>query len=209
MLPSDHVNYLKSIRDLNPRVVYDIGSCVLDWTNEARKIWPDAKFVLFDAFDLAESLYVKEGYEDYHIGVLSDSDERTVKFYQNDTLCTGNSYYKELNDSVFPPDRYILKKTRALDSVVKEKGFSLPDLIKIDVQGSELDVINGASECLGHAKHLIVELQSVQYNEGAPKVDVSLPYIESLGWKCVAPLFSNNGPDGDYGFIKKKSDELK
>lgn len=205
MLPIDHVNHLKrmSYEGFNPKVIYDIGSCVLHWTNEARDIWPDAKIILFDAFEPAEFLYIKGGYE-YHMGVLSDSDERNVKFYQNDVLCGGNSYYKECNDSVFPPDKYILKKTRTLDSVVKERGFPFPDLIKMDVQGSELDILSGASECLSHAKYLIVELQSVQYNEGAPKVDVSLPFIESLGWTCVAPLFSNNGPDGDYGFIKKK-----
>lgn len=197
-LPINHVNYLKTI-DSDPKVIYDIGSCVLHWTREAREIWPDAKIILFDAYDPVEFLY--EGY-DYHIGVLSDTDNKIVKFYQNDTMIGGNSYYKELNDDVYPRDKYILKNTRTLDSIVQEKGFPLPDLIKIDTQGSEIDILNGATKCLDYAKDLIVELQSVQYNEGAPKVDVSLPYIESLGWKCVAPLFSNNGPDGDYHLKK-------
>jgi hypothetical protein len=37
--------------------------------------------------------------------------------------------------------------------------------------------------------------------EGAPLVGETLPFIESLGFKCVAPRFSDNGSDADYGFI--------
>jgi hypothetical protein len=85
---------------------------------------------------------------------------------------------------------------------VEENDFPLPDLVKIDVQCSEKYIIAGGLNTISHAKHLIVELQSIEYNEGAPNVDETLPYIESLGWKCTAPLFCNNGPDGDYGFTR-------
>jgi len=57
-------------------------------------------------------------------------------------------------------------------------------------------------ETLNNAKRLIVELQHVEYNVGALKANESLPIIESLGWKCDAPLFQKNGPDGDYSFVK-------
>ena len=49
---------------------------------------------------------------------------------------------------------------------------------------------------------MIVELQHIEYNQGAFMTNESLPIIESLGWKCDAPLFQNNGPDGDYSFVK-------
>ena len=54
-----------------------------------------------------------------------------------------------------------------------------------------------------NSKYFIVEMQKVQYNESAPLVTETLPYIESLGFNCVAPLFSDNGPDGDYCFKNK------
>lgn len=139
------------------------------------------------------------------MGVLSNRDDGVVRFFQNDFNCGGNSYYRELgfdNGANYPADTFIYKQTMTLDTVVARRNFPLPDLVKIDVQGSEVDIIKGGQSCISHARHLIVELQNVNYNEGAPTVDVSLPFIESLGWKCVAPLFSNNGPDGDYGFIR-------
>ena len=50
---------------------------------------------------------------------------------------------------------------------------------------------------------MIVELQHEQYNIGALKNDISLPLLieTMLNFKCTDPLFTNNGPDGDYGFI--------
>ena len=94
------------------------------------------------------------------------------------------------------------RATRTLDSVVRERGFALPDLVKIDVQGAERDVIEGGRATLASARHLIVEMQCVEYNEGAPKVDTTLPFITGIGFECVAPKFSDNGPDADYGFVR-------
>jgi len=88
-----------------------------------------------------------------------------------------------------------------LEQVVAKRGFPPPELIKIDLQGSERDVILGTTRTLASVQHLIVEMQHVDYNHGAPKVDDTRPtIIEALGFVCVAPAFSPNGPDADYGF---------
>ena len=204
LIPTDHVNYLIKLKNdgFEPKVIYDIGSCVLHWTKIAKKLWPNAKIILFDAFQPAEFLY--SGY-DYHIGVLSNVDNNIVKFYQNDYHPGGNSYYREIgcrNGFFFPENKYIEMKSMTLDTIVKERGFPLPDLIKIDVQGAEVDIIKGGLNTINNAKRLIVELQHTEYNQGALKVDQSLPISEGLGWKCTDTLFQNNGVDGDYGFVR-------
>lgn len=202
---SSHEAYLRNLKShgFEPNVIYDIGACVLEWTYIAKDLWPNAHYIVFDAYEPYEFLY-KELNLDYHVGVLSDTDGREVKFYQNDYIRTGNSYYREIGSggNLFPEDKYVLKKTRSLDSLVSERNFPLPDLIKIDVQGAEIDILRGAQNTISHAKHMVIELQHTEYNEGAPKSDVSRPIIESMGWKCIAPLFHNNGADGDYGFEK-------
>lgn len=201
-IPSDHVAYLKRLKaeGFEPKVIYDIGSCVLHWTNEVKKLWPDATIILFDAFAEAEFLY--KGY-DYYIGVLSD-EEKEVDFYQNEYHPGGNSYYREIGSpaNYFPKNNAIRKKTFTLDKVVKERGFPLPDFIKIDVQGCEMDILRGGIETVKHATRLIVELQHMEYNEGAMQASESVPIIEGMGFRCVDPMFANGGPDGDYGFLK-------
>ena len=202
--PPDHMNYLTKLKKsgFEPKVIYDIGACVTQWTKAAKQFWPDAKYILFDAYDKAEFLY--ENY-DYHIGVLGSENNKTVKFYTSDVHPGGNSYYREIGGApnTFPENCYTERVTKTLDTVVAERGFPLPDLVKIDVQGAEKDVIAGGLNTILNCEHLIVEMQHNDYNEGAPKVNVTLPYIESLGFKCIAPLFCDHGSDGDYGFIKE------
>lgn len=204
MIPMDHRQYLIQLREsgFHPGVIYDIGACVTTWAKAAKEVWPDAQVVLFEAFDKLAFLY--EGYQ-YHIGVLSDVDGKTVRFYQHDTMCTGNSYYREMCSHVYQDDTYVEKTTIRLDSVVAQRGFPMPDLVKIDVQGSEMDVIKGGQATLSHTKHLIVEMQHHPYNEGAPLVGETLPIVESLGFKCVAPKFCSGGYDADYGFINTRT----
>lgn len=204
-LPDSHFNYLCKLKQngFEPKVIYDIGSCVLHWTNQAKKLWPNATYILFDAFSHAEFLY---GDYDYYIGVLSNEDNKLVQFYQNDYYPGGNSYYREIgceNGKYFPKDKYIYKITKTLDTIVKEKGFPLPDFVKIDVQGAEVDIIKGGINTFSNAKKMIVELQHTEYNEGALQNNESMPLIENLlNMKCVDPLFTNNGCDGDYCFSK-------
>ena len=206
LLPKAHIAYLQKLKDggFEPKVIYDIGACVLHWTKECKRIWPDAEYIIFDAFAPAEFLYIEQNLR-YHVGVLSDVDDKEVRFYQNEQFPGGNSYYREIgykNGSYFPEDKYILKTTRTLDSIVAERGFPLPDLIKMDVQGAELDILRGATNTHKNATHMILELQHTDYNQGAPKANECIPIIESFGWKCIAPLFQNNGNDGDYGFVR-------
>ena len=43
-------------------------------------------------------------------------------------------------------------------------------LIKIDVQGSEIDVIEGGKDIIRNSNFLIIEMSLQNYNEGAPKL---------------------------------------
>jgi len=87
------------------------------------------------------------------------------------------------------------------NAVVNLKKLSRPDLIKMDVQGAELDVLKGAVGVLATTNHVILELQVVEYNTGAPLSDIVIDYMSSIGFDCKG-IFCNNGPDGDYYFVR-------
>ena len=218
LLPKVHQNYLQKMRDegFQPKVIYDIGAAVLHWSRHAERIWPDADVYLFDALRAAEFLYEDKN---YNIGVLSDS-KRVVEFYENNFEVGGNSYYRENSefspnaDEMYADEHKVKRMADTLDNVVARRGFPLPDLIKIDVQGCEIDILRGATETLKHCQHLIVELQHVQYNIGAPQVHESVKIINELGFSLVTPQFSINtltnketgekfSIDGDYHFVRR------
>ena len=75
----------------------------------------------------------------------------------------------------------------------------------MDVQGAEMDILKGAHETLKSVQHLILELQHVKYNTGAPLCDEVIGYLDTIGFRLVTSLFCNNGGgDGDYHFVRYK-----
>jgi FkbM family methyltransferase len=207
-MPAAHIRILKTISEtFTPQVIYDIGASTLHWTKEALKIWPKSEIVAFDAIKEASKLYQSKNIK-YNIGVLSDTDHKIVHFYENKENPAGNSYYKEIGHpnslNIYPEDSYSEQNSMTLETTVRERKFPLPDLVKIDVQGAELDILKGGINIINNAKYLIIELQSVEYNRGAPLENVTIEYLNSNGWSIVESKFSNNGPDADYLFINNK-----
>jgi FkbM family methyltransferase len=209
-----HKDYLIKLRDefgFIPRVIYDVGACVMCWTTVAKEVWPNSEYYLFEAMEEAEELYQESNHK-YHIGVFSDIDNKEVTFYKNVTFPSGNSYYMEnpkqssMAEVLFTnPSNQFKRKTITLDTVRRMKNFQYPDLLKIDVQGCEVDILKGSTDILKNVKHLIVELQHVEYNIGAQLSEDSIPIIESMGFELITPKFSlSSHADADYHFKKKE-----
>ena len=208
-----HLGYLFEMRDfqdVDPKVIYDIGACVLHWTKEAKRhVWPNARYILFEAMDEVEPIYLENEFRDYSLGVLSDVDGKEISFYQNALVPGGNSYYKEnveINpraQTYFNETHKRIKRALTLDTVVTRRAFPRPDLIKMDVQGAELDVLKGAQQTLEHCKNLILELQRIQYNKGAPLRDEVIEFLASIGYRLMGDgPFCDAGADGDYHFVR-------
>ena len=51
-----------------------------------------------------------------------------------------------------------MKETITLDTLVNNKNYPLPDLIKADIQGAEMNMLKGAKKCLENATFLILEI---------------------------------------------------
>ena len=70
-----------------------------------------------------------------------------------------------------------------LDQVIKEKNWPAPDLIKIDTQGSELLILEGAINTLPQAKAILVETQFYSTpNEKSPLFTSIVDFLEPYGF---------------------------
>lgn len=199
MLPKNHANYLKTM-NIQPKVVYDIGACVLHWTRKAKEVWGSAEYYLMDATSTVQPFLAKSGHE-YAMSVLSDQDGKLVDFYENADNPGGNSYYKETTGA-YTDKHKIRKMTITLDTLVKQNNWKKPNLIKMDVQGAEMDILKGAKETLSECTDLILECQYENYNDGAPKFAEMVQYLESIGYYLVSEICRTN-VDGDYHFKRR------
>lgn len=211
LLPPAHIEFLELLKsdfNTNFEVIYDIGSCCMHWYFHSKRIWRNADIYCFDAFTPLIELYKKENVNFDNVLLYSDDNCR-IKFYQNDLFYGGNSIYKE-NTSYFPENNYIIKDTITLDTLVEQKQYPYPNLIKIDCQGAELDILKGASKCLEHASHLILEIvkDNIEYNIGSPKKHEIIDYLKNIGYLCLVPAFSGNPCDEDWCFINYKKLKL-
>ena len=178
------LNLLKLKHELKfePRTILDVGAQIGDFYRESKEVWPDSQIMMIEATQECEP-YLKETGGNYLIAVLSDS-KKTIPFYKTKLAetNTGNSVYKELT-SAYSDENLIVEErnTYTLDELYD--GYTATfDLIKLDTQGSEIDIMNGGSRLIKNTSVIIVEVSHVEYNEKAPLVDEVREYMESVGF---------------------------
>ncbi len=159
-------------RGIAIKTVYDIGARHANWAAEVKSALPDAVFYLFEANEKCTDALQKSGFK-FFIAALS-SERKVVDFYQNDS--TGDSYYRE-NSSHYDTVMAVKKEVITLGQIVEENTINFPDLIKLDTQGSELDILRGGLGCLKTASLVYMELPILNYNLSAPKFGEYLDFM--------------------------------
>jgi len=202
---------LESIKKyFEPKSILDIGANVGQFYNEIKNIFPNSYYYLIEGSESCE-VVLETLNVDYSICLLSDS-EKEVDFYirKNEPRCTGNSIYRE-NTSFYDDDQILIEKkqTKTLSNLLNNQKF---DLIKIDVQGSEIDIINGGLDIIKESKGILMEVSLMEYNQNAPTKDFVYEYMDNLGFKPVELIGNINHPltyeliQQDILFLNKKYD---
>jgi FkbM family methyltransferase len=76
---------------------------------------------------------------------------------------------------------------RTLDGILKTVAWSEPiDLLKIDVQGAELLVLNGASDCIKHTRLIWLEVSFRELYEGAAVFSEIYQFMDAHGFRMLA-----------------------
>ena len=146
-------------------VVYDIGAFKGEWTNLVSKTsLKNSKFYLFEA-NIENEKFLKKTNHNYYLEVLSN-EIKEVNFFSK--VHEGDSYYPEKTNFYEDKIKPKVIKTTTLNEIQKKEGIPLPDFIKIDTQGSELDILVGGNKILGKCKIILLECPIISYNEGAP-----------------------------------------
>jgi FkbM family methyltransferase len=200
------MNLFKVQNYFYPYRILDIGANVGQFHQIAKKTFPEGYIFSIEASKECEP-YLKQITDHYLIAMLA-KDNSKYDFYsrKNDPTCTGNSIYKELTQFYSDDQLDIIKKKgiKLDDLFTEDTEF---DLIKIDTQGSELDIINGGSKLCSKAKGILLEVSLTQYNENAPLYDEVIQFMDNFNFKIGEILDEQNNHGShqqDILFINEK-----
>ena len=70
-----------------------------------------------------------------------------------------------------------------LDEMVAKRKLKNIDFIKIDTQGSELDVLKGGKDTVSKAEFILLETQNLEYNKNAPFTEDVILAMKSYGFR--------------------------
>ncbi len=175
-------------------IIFDIGCFRGNFSiNLKKKISIDSNFYLFDA---NPELKIKNfKYEN-----IAVSDKvGTSKFNLNTFFPSSGSSLKDIikNDVIWNITRRLFSfnllktfktievETTTIDNICFKNNINEIDVLKIDTEGSELNVLKGASKMLKNTKIILVEIldEKKNYDEKYKKV---CDLIESFGFeKCL------------------------
>tara|TARA_B100001250_G_C19527064_1_gene668556 strand:- start:26 stop:778 length:753 start_codon:yes stop_codon:yes gene_type:complete len=168
------LNLLKN-KNFSPNYIVDVGCGYGEWTKKLLNIFPMSNFYLYDAdknnFEKLDLL--KENNKNIHfkICLLSD-DNRPYKFYN---MGYGSSIFEEQTTH----NRNIeeISSTTLNQELPDELKNQNNNLIKLDVQGSELKVLEGLKDTINSFEVIILEVSIHNYNKDSPLFDKVMNYM--------------------------------
>lgn len=148
-----------------PSKVVDVGAYHGEFAIESLKTWPNCRVICFEAQASAVARLGQLAAADSRIRVIdslvgaTDRDDVVLHVAE-----TASSILDEHSGAKFPAERH---RMVALSTVSGIRAESI-DLLKIDVQGYELEVLRGAEQLLPRVRAILVELNLLDLHQNVP-----------------------------------------
>lgn len=169
-----------------PRSLLDVGAHLGSFTKTFLDVFPGCVPVLIEPNPHCAGALSELPFESYAFAASNESGEAELNLTSEWPQSTGASLYRE-NTHFFRDE--VLQKVRVprmrLDDVFAGRRF---DVIKIDVQGAELDVLRGGRVLVSQADYVLTEVSLVDYNLGGAKAEDVFAELAVLGFACAGVL---------------------
>jgi len=177
---------------------------------------------LYDAFPSAHYLFIEplleheesvkalcaERHGDYVLaGAATVSGTRTIHVHTKEL--EGSSMLEEVDGQEYDGEVRTIPVV-TVDEVCERFGARGPYLLKVDVQGAELDVLGGAAKTLRDTELIFLEVSLFNFQHGTPDFTDVIVALRDLGFVAYDIFSMHNRPyDGalgqiDIAFVKKE-----
>lgn len=180
MTMAGFLEHCKSI-GFRPGAIFDVG--VATGTNEIYESFPGVPLMLVEPVPDFEPVLKELGRvygADYVLGAASDRSGTTIFHFHTDKLDSSSLMRESEGAQVDGVAREV--RTLRLDELVLTRTLPSPYLIKVDVQGAELQVLDGASKLLPDTELVILEASLFAIFVGGPQLYDVMRYMKERGF---------------------------
>jgi FkbM family methyltransferase len=163
-------------------VVFDVGANLGSFCYAVRRTKQPVQVVAFEPAPLLAQR-LRRLFKDVEVLQVALSDRRTTATFRVPYIDGRRHHSRGSLARMMDTDRFseITVHTDSLDNVFKTLKLPRLDLVKIDVEGHELEVIKGGEQTLRtHQPALLVEIE--QRHHGSVPIAHIMTHIESLGY---------------------------
>ena len=161
-----------------PKRCLDIGAYKGTWTADFKTLFPSCQVLMIEGQleKETELLKTKNTFTnvDYQIALLGAS-EKNVFFNKYETASSVLGEYHDTG-AIMEERRLTL-----LDTLTEKAGF-LPDFIKIDTQGYELEILKGGEKTLSTAEFVLLEVSFLNIYKDCPLVNEVVAFMNDKGF---------------------------
>lgn len=164
----------KLLKEINPDMILDIGANVGNYTKLLANNYAEGSRILsFEphpkTFEILENNLDDEGYrsiELYNIGFGSENKFIDIYDYKAKDGSSHASIYKNVISDIHKCKDVVKHKIeiKTLDSFCAEYDINQIDFLKIDTEGNEYEVLQGASELIQNRKIKIIHFEFNEMN---------------------------------------------
>jgi FkbM family methyltransferase len=195
----------------SPKCIYDIGANKGTWTQETIKYFPNSKYYLFEPqISLTKEIQSKftklSSVQLFNVGVGNKDGELNFTIHDRDDSCSFNISKEEALENGF---KQIKTPIVRLDSFIEENNLELPDLLKIDAEGFDIEVLEGAQNTIQKNVQIILVEVAIMNKKFRNDINNVINYMDKLGF-IVFDITDLNRPFNnnvlwlcEFVFIKK------
>src|SRR5215813_6945856 len=207
----DHFFQLLKNFGFAPQHVWDIGANRGDWTRNAVRYFPDSEYTLLEPQNsLKESLQdlFRRGCKIRWINAGAGARGGTFPFYIS--ASDEGSSFLGVPRIAQEALRQVDVPMRTLDEVLSTFALPVPEMLKIDAEGLDLKVLEGAVELLGKTEIVLVEVSIGQLDfENTPGAVIQA--MDRYGYRLIDITDLNRSPAhkvlwlSEFAFLLKSS----